>query len=379
MARPNELFQTLRGELGRHLIASFQPGERLPSTRALSAMYGVGTMTVHRVLRSLVSDNIVCAKGSQGWMRTPLKRRKTLRRTHVRIGLISPLTRAEWSENRFYKMMASEARRRKIELIEIPNPRADRATPERNRIDLRRVPWNDFDLALLIDIEDSATLSNPILAGRRVLAVDRDATPYGLDSVTFDNVGAGRIAARYLFELGHRRFAITDETSEPGWPSEQTWLARRHGFESAIGFLGGCIRPEWRLAIPHRGFQAYHFHALRATIAGWSALPAKRRPTAVFCFDENFAGIVRNELAKHHLAVPHDFSILGVGGRSAGKVPKSGQPNSFVWMEFTTLARRTFDAAEELAAERTPRKFRAAKLYTTPVVLIPGASTREPV
>src|SRR4029077_6523829 len=137
-----------------------------------------------------------------------------------------------------------------------PNPRTDRTTPARNRIDLRRVPWNDSDLGLLIDSEDSETLSDPMLARRRVLAVDRDATAYGLDSVTFDNAGAGRVAARYLFELGHRRFAITDETSEPGWPSEQTWLARRHGFEAAIGFLGGCIRPEWRLPIPHRGFQA---------------------------------------------------------------------------------------------------------------------------
>ena len=60
----------------------------------------------------------------------------------------------------------------------------------------------------------------------------------------------------------------------------QTWLARRHGFEAVTGFLGGCIRPEWRLPIPHRGFQAYQFGALRATIAAWGAAPRKRRPTA---------------------------------------------------------------------------------------------------
>src|SRR5262245_40287639 len=110
MARPNDLFLTLRGELSRHLTSSFQPGERLPSTRALSAMYGVGAMTVHRVLRSLASDNIVCADGSQGRMRVQSARR-TVKRTNCRVGLISPLTRAEFEQHRFYELLAAEARR----------------------------------------------------------------------------------------------------------------------------------------------------------------------------------------------------------------------------------------------------------------------------
>jgi DNA-binding LacI/PurR family transcriptional regulator len=379
MARPNALLQNLMGELRRHLTASFLPGEQIPSTRALAAMYGVGAMTVHRALRLLADDNILAAGPRQGWIRRRTAGLQPARvRSRLRVGLISPLTHPEWQNNRFYKLLADEARRRKVELIEVPNLRSDRTTPARARVDLQRVPWNQFDLGLLVDTEDSRTLSDPLLAQRRVLTVDRDATPYGLDSVTFDNVGAGRVAARYLYELGHRRFGVTDETSEPGWPSEQTWLARRHGFESETGFLGGCIRPEWRLPFPRSGFQSYHFGALRSAIAGWGRAPRKQRPTAIFCFEDSVASTILTELAKHNLSVPRDMSILSISGR-IGKPPKSGEQYSFVWLEFTTLARRTFDAVEELSRELpSARKARAPRLYTTPVLLVPGGSTRPP-
>ncbi len=380
MPRPNQLFQHLVAQLRQHLTDSFGAGETIPSTRALAAMYGVGTMTAHRALRQLTDEHLIERRANANWVRAESGAGKRPREkssgSRLRIGILSALTRAEWNKNKFYALLAAEAARRGLELVESPNPHTDRSTPSRSRVDLARVPWNHFDLALLIDVEDSVTLSDRRLAEKKVLVVDRDATVYGLNSVTFDNAAAGRIAAQHLFDLGHRRFAVTDEVSDPGWPSEQTWLARRHGFEAMCGYLGGCIRPEWRLLIPHKGLQAYRFAHLRATIEQWAALPRKRRPTALFSFDETFAGIAAVEMAKRNLSVPRDLSIVTISGQY-GPPPKSGQDFTLVWLDMQALARRIFDAAEEFAAaESSPTD--APKLYRSPVLLVPGRSSASP-
>ena len=371
MPRPNQLFQHLVAQLRQHLTASFTGGETIPSTRALAAMYGVGTMTAHRALQQLTLDGVIDRRANAGWVRAGGGSGSRAARSRLRIGVISALTRAEWQKNKFYALLTAEAARRGLELVESPNPHADRSTPARSRVDLSRVPWNHFDLALLIDVEDSVTLSDRRLSRKKVLVVDRDATVYGLNSVTFDNAAAGRIAAQHLFDLGHRRFAVTDEVSDPGWPSEQTWLARRHGFEAMSGYLGGCIRPEWRLLIPHKGLQAYRFAHLRATIDHWLTLAPKRRPTALFSFDETFARIAATEFAKRNVHVPRDLSIVTISGQY-GAPPKSGQDFTLVWLDMNALARRIFDTAEALDDTQE------ARLYRSPVLLVPGRSSAPP-
>ena len=376
MPRPNQLFQNLVAQLRQHVIDSFSMGERIPSTRALAAMYGVGTMTAHRALQQLTAERIIKQRASAGWVRSAPRGAVSAptAQQRLRVGIISALTRTEWLKNEFCTRLTAEAARRGIAIVLSPNPHTDRSTPARSRVDLVRVPWNTFDVTLLVDVEDSVTLSDPRLRRKPVLVADRDATIYGLNSVTFDNAGAGRAAAQHLYDLGHRRFAVTDEVSDPGWPSEQTWLARRHGFEAMAGYLGGCIRPEWRLLIPHKGLQSYRFAHLRETIEHWAAQPRKRRPSAVFSFDESFIPVIATELARRNVNVPRDVSIVTISGRM-NSTPKSGQEYTLVWMDGNALTRRIFDAATELAAAPAASKSEAPKLYRTPVLLVPGRSS----
>ena len=135
-----------------------------------------------------------------------------------------------------------------------------------------KVAWNSFDVGLLVELEDAQTLSDPMLKQRPVLAVDLDATEFGIESVTFDDYGAGRLAARHLFELGHRRFAVTDEINDPGWPAEITWLARRHGFEAEAGRLGGCIWPQWRIPSARSRNSLIMSEMTRSIADSWAAM-----------------------------------------------------------------------------------------------------------
>jgi hypothetical protein len=368
------LFLDLVQQLRRQVLGSFAAGERIPSTRTLASTYGVGAMTALRALRQLAGEKIVRLE-AQGWVRTPHLQPRRRARGMLRVGIISPLTRFAWEKNAFYALLSREAARRGIEIVECPHVRESATTPARHRVDLTRVPWTAFDVGLLVDIDDAVTLSDPILARRRILAVDRDATHFNLDSVTFDNALAGRLAAQHLLGLGHRRFAITDEVSDPGWPSEQTWLARRHGFEAAIAFAGGCIRPEWRLVIPLHGMQSYRFTAMRAAVGAWKAQPLHKRPSAIFSFEQTLTPHIAETLERNGLKVPHDISIVSISGQFSMPA-KSNSPYTSVWLDGEGLARRTFDAVEEMVAAK--RRDGEPRTHRAPALLIAGRSTSSP-
>jgi DNA-binding LacI/PurR family transcriptional regulator len=374
MGRPNALFVDLVQQLRQQLLASFTAGEGIPSTRAIAATYGVGAMTALRALRYLSREKIIHVDARRRWVRAPAHTPR--RAKHLRVGIISPYTREHWDKTPFYGLLREEAGRRRISITESPHTRAHPITPARSRIDLTRVPWARFDVGLIVDVEDAVTLAGIRRLGRAVLSVDRDGTVFGIDSATYDNGGAGRLAAQHLLSLGHRRFAITDEVSDPGWPNEQTWLARRHGFEAAIGHAGGCIRPEWRLAIPHRGLQAYRFGALRAAIAAWKNQPAQKRPTALFCFDDSLTDDLVAEFRRHGFLVPQHLSVVTISGSMPR--PSKSQLYTAVWLDAAALARRTLDAAQEIAARKKASQPQP-QLFTSPALLIEGNSTTAPV
>jgi len=385
MPRPDYLYQTLLTELRRQLTASFVPGEMLPSQRALALMHGVGQSTVNRAMRALVTEGLVQIRPRIGWVRgnaigresRPVKGSPDFRRTKgraLRVGLITRRSAPEWTLYEIYPALEKEAQRRGIEVVRVMNPRTCHPTPSRNRIELSLVPWNTFDVALLVEVEDPITLSDPLLRRHVVLAVDQDASVYGIHSASFDDAGAGRLAARHLFELGHRRFAVTDEVNDPGWPWDPAWTARRHGFESTVGRLGGCIRPGWRVELgrarSHFDF-AKHVRTLAKT---WAAAPANQRPTALFCVDDSVLPMLAAEFAAEGVRIPQDLSVITITWRREPLVDSLNPTR--IQLDLPVLVRRVLDAAEELAAAKS--KPAAAQVFLAPALLVQGDSTRAP-
>src|SRR5476651_1322411 len=92
MARSDLLYQNLLDTLRQQFIASFMPGETLPSQRALALMHGVGQATVNRALHTLAREGMVKARPRLGWVRgsahalTEVKRGK---QRGLRIGIIT--------------------------------------------------------------------------------------------------------------------------------------------------------------------------------------------------------------------------------------------------------------------------------------------------
>ena len=376
MARPDLLYQSLLDTLRQQFIASFTPGEMLPSQRALALMHGVGQATVNRALHTLAREGMVKARPRLGWVRGGLYAAKGTKRATqrgLRVAIITRRGLAELELYTIYGAIREEAKRRGIELVFATNPREHHPTPGRNRLELSLVAWNTFDVGMLVEVEDAQTLSDPLLKQRPVIAMDLDATEFGIESVTFDDYGAGRLAARHLFELGHRRFAVTDEINDPGWPAEITWTARRHGFEAEAGRLGGCVWPQWRIPSA-RSRRSLNMSAMtQAIAASWAAMPAGERPTALFAVDQFVLDTLIPDLAKNNLHVPRDLSVMTVDWSDPVTV-QHGMQYTCVQVDLAALVRRALDVAAD-AAQRKMRPEGPPKHHTAPVLLRPGDTT----
>jgi DNA-binding LacI/PurR family transcriptional regulator len=167
-----------------------------------------------------------------------------------------------------------------------------------------------------------------------VLSAALAPTPSGCGAVHLDERETAHLALNHLWSLGHRRIACltlplangaTPRAEDPGLarlmdPLEippvpatarsffytvtrqrlqhyAAWMRRRQAYDPAlIGSLGTWDSHEY----------------LQRLLAGWAALPAERRPTAVFCTQEGMGHAVLAAAHAVGLSVPRDLSVVSV-------------------------------------------------------------------
>ena len=122
-------------------------------------------------------------------------------------------------------------------------------------------------------------------------------TPF--DLVSLDDVKAGRLAAKRLIDLGHRRIAV---------------IGGREGVSSHEERLRGCRLEfaERNLELDDETVVLAHFRADRAYEGTLRLLGAKPRPTAIITLS-NFMTIgALRAFARSRVACPDDVSIVGI-------------------------------------------------------------------
>lgn len=378
-------FQEVLAALRVQIDSAFAPGERLPSKRELAALHGVGETTVKRAMKVLASEkrlrvlpSVGCFKSGEG--------SRLVKRSKLTVGIISRRAADEWKKSEIYPELLAEAERRKIDVVSVPNRHFHRYTLDRNLIELSCIPWNTFDVGLLVEAEQTIRTRDPMLSSHRLLAVDMDATATGIDSICFADTEAGETVARHFLELGHRRFAVTDEFIDEGYPAEPVKISRRFGFEMAIGIAGGMLLPQWRLPVPRRGSAEAIRRMVTATVAGWANSPPARRPTAIFIIDHTpiVYGKLIETLVEHGMRVPRDISVVAVtwGGKFFGGADSyaGGIRLASIDFDLSALVGRTYDAAIQVCSEKADiRAPRQPRLFSAPATLIAGQSTAPPL
>ena len=112
-----------------------------------------------------------------------------------------------------------------------------------------------------------------------------------------DNLLAGREAAEYLYQLGHRRIAYLGSDS-----SLMCSADRKAGYQLALASHQLPVRPEYCVEV--KNVSENNEEAIRGL------LMQKDRPTAILVSDDILAVSLERVCLENHLAIPEDLSII---------------------------------------------------------------------
>lgn len=302
--------QPVRGEPGRPLYelvrdavrdaverGVFGPGERIPSTKALSDTLEVSLVTVHRALQELVAAGVLRRGQGRGTFVHEAYAEPNHRTSTMRVGIVFH-TEASLADS--YHGQIMEGVRRGAEEIG-----AD--------IVLLRYgeDWRNECQGYLYVNPYKAQLDHSPRFGRRptisdgsrqptmVVGARTEVTTVGcLDT---DNVALAESAVQHLFDLGHRRIAFVG-----GQADLTNNIDRLAGYRQACRRLGldaDCCpelsAPGWQLDEPGLDQAS-------------SLLTIPDAPTAVFAAGYYFALNMYTAANRAGLSVPKDLSIVGV-------------------------------------------------------------------
>lgn len=121
----------------------------------------------------------------------------------------------------------------------------------------------------------------------------------GIPSVQIDNVAAGAEAMNHLYRMGHRRIGVVTGLSAPSFVSEER--------------LRGALARAKKARV-ERDVRVVHgdFSVESGVVCGERLLAGRKRPTAVFCFNDEMAMGVLHTARHRKLRVPDDLSIIGI-------------------------------------------------------------------
>lgn len=112
-----------------------------------------------------------------------------------------------------------------------------------------------------------------------------------------DNLLAGREAAEYLYQLGHRRIAYLGSDCSLMFSAD-----RKAGYQLALASHQLPVRPEYCVEV--KNVSENNEEAIRGL------LMQKDRPTAILVSDDILAVSLERVCLENHLAIPEDLSII---------------------------------------------------------------------
>ncbi|TIS31042.1 MAG: LacI family transcriptional regulator, partial [Mesorhizobium sp.] len=138
-----------------------------------------------------------------------------------------------------------------------------------------------------------------------------------ISAIGVDNIAGGRLAARHLAELGHRRFAVLSLTLG----DDRTGFVTPEMVHSAVytgtrDRLAGYFEELSGFGVDTKSIPVFETeNEQRSTWAGLEAIFAGgERPTAILAMSDRMAMIAIDWLTARGLKVPEDVSVVGFDG-----------------------------------------------------------------
>ncbi|HEU5011625.1 MAG TPA: substrate-binding domain-containing protein [Roseiflexaceae bacterium] len=282
---------------------TLKAGDLLPPERSLQDQLGISRSTVRQALRSLIEAGAV--KSVVGAGTFVLDQRQASHDNHL-IGIIIPDSNyyvyyPELASSLSFRLRAAGYR---VDLS-IHNDRYEKLAEITDSLLAQHAvavivtaPSRNPTDALLHDLRAKGLLV--MLLTRSIDNVD------DIDYIDTDNERIGYEATSYLVQLGHTGIVYV------GGTKVSTAVNRGRGYiramqEAALQPRLFIMPDEPDIVVP--AFEPYEMSRDPAWL--WERI-TRRAITAAFCFNDDRASWVQKEIRNLNLAVPHDFSLVGV-------------------------------------------------------------------
>ncbi|MFC8800685.1 LacI family DNA-binding transcriptional regulator [Promicromonospora sp. NPDC057138] len=270
----------------------------------VAAAAGVSTSTVSLVLNdrpgSRISEEtrarVRKAAAAVGYTPNSIARGLRTQRTRT-LGLISDVIATTPFAGRMLAG-AQDAAREHGHLVFLVNTEAD---PAVEREAIRALVDQQVDAMIYACMWHQVVETPDDLPSRSVFLDCRPADG-GHPAVVPDELAGGRAAVRELVAAGHRRIAYVD-VDEPHPPVASG--LRRQGYLEVLAEAGITPDPAWHVG------GATSAAGGRAATERLLDLPADRRPTAIFCFNDRMAAGAYVAARHRGLEIPADLSVVG--------------------------------------------------------------------
>jgi LacI family transcriptional regulator len=282
------------------LVAFMTKRSTSPTMKEVARTAGVSIQTVSAIVNDkpgitdATRDRVLAAVNTLGYRPYSVARSLRTRKTYTLALVVSDIA------NPSFATMASAAEKVAQSLgysLVVFNTHDD-TQRESSHIQTAIERW--IDGVMFVAAQDSMeSLALLESSGIPSVAIDRIPEGYQGTSVTLDNCSAGDIAARHLFNRGHRRFGHISGPLRLRLARE-----RREGFLSTLKELG--IAPDQCIVSEGNWECSSGYHAMQQLLAD------AMRPTAVFSANDRMAIGAISAAEESGLRVPQDISIVGL-------------------------------------------------------------------
>lgn len=280
--------------------AMISSGDRMPSESKLTEKYNVSRHTVRKALDMLEREGVIEKKQGIGTFYRGMSSRSG------NIGFIS----ISLYDYIFADILsgADDILHQKGYQIILGNSQDNL---DRERTILEQFLEKDID-GLIIEPAKSAlshsnlTLLQDLLEREiPIVTLDSKYSDKHFNSVVVNDQLGGSIAANHLIKLGHKRIAIIYKNIH------NPALERLHGYKQALNKESIPIQKELIRAYHNSEFEKHDLFEKEIRSICRNLINLKRPPTAIFCFNDQIAVLVKEILSEQGVGVPEDISLIG--------------------------------------------------------------------
>lgn len=350
-----------------------QPGDALPSMRALEAEYGASVATIAHAVGQLLAQGLV-RKGRGG--RAFVAERDVARAGAAgqAIGLAFPEAARPDLHMRILAGVERAARRLGWQVMvahgqDYGYEREEETVARLVASGCRAIVLNPSQRT---ESELQHDYLNRMFTDIPIVLVDMGLPQHRRSQVVFDNFGAGYDMTRLLLSEGHTRIAFMAAFGGENrmfWPSNHD---RYLGYVAALTEAGVAAEPSWLWHIRTRENAAPLIEQCAGLLHRWAA--DRDRCTAVIALEDQLAICLAIEAREEGIAVPGDLVVTGFDN-TADQCPV--RPYFYTTVPDFTLAG---EKAVELATRELRGEIGVPLCYMLPVPVVRRTPTSlEPV